>query len=240
MPDASDNDFLMAMETAISTPTASTPSPRIEPAAIAPQLALPCMWGDCGIFFTSLSDLAEHVNLVHLVHLCQPPPPSPPTTSAPPELSSMSCQWKDCNVYPTPDLVPGPSSGDIDSMLCVLSSHLFHDHLGLDDIPPCLHAHAALHPEPAQAPFAPSEPGPSTLPPENASPAGHVVCQWTSCGQSFSSLDELTQHLTDVHVGSGKTCYDCYWQDCARHGENGFTSKQKLSRHLQVRRYSLG
>ncbi|KAJ7245145.1 hypothetical protein B0H12DRAFT_790290 [Mycena haematopus] len=237
-----DMNFLMALDSAISTPTESTPSPPDTPEVNHPQApALACMWGNCGASFVSLSDLAEHVNVVHL---CHPSLPSPLTTSDPPAFSSLTCQWKDCTIYPTPDLVPGPSSGQIDSMLRGLSSHLLHDHLGLVDVPPCFqpdhicvppcfHPHLCdvPHPDPPET----SEPVQSTLPPENESPespAGHV-CRWSSCGQSFTSLDELTQHLTDAHVGSGKTSYDCYWQDCPRHGESGFASKQKLSRHLQ-------
>ncbi|KAJ7801895.1 hypothetical protein B0H14DRAFT_3782321 [Mycena olivaceomarginata] len=163
MPDASDSDFLMAMDTAISTPTASTPSPRIEPATIAPQLALPCMWGDCGIFFTSLSDLAEHVNLVHLVHLCQPPPPSPPTTSAPPR------PFLDVVLGRHPPLSPLP-------MLCFI---------------PNQHKHHSL----------------------------------------LQNLDH--RHYlprTPVLQGHSRLPMDITVLDI---GENGFTSKQKLSRHLQ-------
>ncbi|KAJ7918981.1 hypothetical protein B0H13DRAFT_2433425, partial [Mycena leptocephala] len=220
-----DHNFPLLTNTTASTPT---PSPRAVPAALDPPLpVLACMWGDCGASFQSLSGLAEHVNLVHL---CHPPTPSPLATSESRDPCSMSCQWKNCNIYPTPDLVPGPSSGDIDSTLCVLSSHLLHDHLGL---PPCFHGpHSAelLQPESHHSAHEPTVS--SALPPEDDGPAGHVCC-WSSCGQSFGSLDDLTQHLTDAHVGSGKTSYDCYWQDCPRHGESGFTSKQKLCRHLQ-------
>jgi hypothetical protein len=224
-----DHNFPLVTNTTAYTPT---PSPRAVPAALDPPLpVLACMWGDCGASFQSLSGLAEHVNLVHL---CHPPTPSPLATSESRDPCSMSCQWKNCNIYPTPDLVPGPSSGDIDSTLCVLSSHLLHDHLGL---PPCFHGpHSAelLQPESHHSAHEPTVS--SALPPEDDGPAGHVCC-WSSCGQSFGSLDDLTQHLTDTHVGSGKTSYDCYWQDCPRHGESGFTSKQKLCRHLQVRTF---
>ncbi|KAJ7634151.1 hypothetical protein DFH06DRAFT_1003616 [Mycena polygramma] len=162
------------------------------------------------------------------------------------DLRDLSCRWKDCDVYPTPDSVPGPSSGGTDSMLCLLASHLLHDHLGLNDVPPCSHfpgqtlpclnnptssasAHSSLHEGAAPHPCLYNVPEP---PSSVDSPAGHV-CRWSSCGQSFASLDELTQHLTEAHVGSGKTSYDCFWQDCSRHSDNGFTSKQKLCRHLQ-------
>ncbi|KAF7370743.1 hypothetical protein MSAN_00707600 [Mycena sanguinolenta] len=238
-----DASFMMAVDPALSTPSTSTPSQHASPEASPPEAPhLACMWGSCLASFTSLSELAEHVNAVHL---SRPSPPSPPTTSDSSGPSSMSCQWKDCNIYSAPESTPGPSTGTIDSMLRGLSSHLLHDHLGLNDVPPCfqpdhvcvppcIHPHLCdvPLPEPAGAAL---EPVPSTLPSEIESPAVHAghVCRWISCGQSFGSLDELTQHLTDAHVGAGKTSYDCYWQDCSRHGESGFTSKQKLCRHLQ-------
>ncbi|KAJ7115809.1 hypothetical protein C8R44DRAFT_214677 [Mycena epipterygia] len=207
----------------------ATPSPRAAPAVIE---ALACMWGDCGVSFSSRSDLAEHVNLVHLRH---PPSPSPPTSSDSRDLFSMSCQWKDCNIYPTPDSVPGPSSGNIDSMLDVLASHLLHDHLGLNSLPNYLHAAPGLVPPESHhtpASFPEELAAPSAPSAEEETQVGHV-CRWASCGHTFTSLDELTLHLTSVHVGAGKTSYDCYWEDCSRHHEQGFASKQKLCRHLQ-------
>ncbi|KAJ7695167.1 hypothetical protein B0H17DRAFT_445851 [Mycena rosella] len=223
-----DNDFV--------TDSASTPSPRPAPVPpISTPFALACMWGDCGVSFSSLSDLAEHVNTMHL---CHPPSLSSLPSSDVRDLFSMSCQWKDCNIYPTPDSVPGPSSGDIEAILGVLSSHLLHDHLGLNGPPNHFHASAQSpqvlpHDSPHIASNLVQEPAvPSPPSAEDESQAGHV-CRWVSCGQSFSSLDDLTLHLTNVHVGTGKQSYDCHWQDCPRHGESGFASKQKLCRHLQ-------
>jgi hypothetical protein len=194
------------------------------------------MWGDCGASFSSLSDLAEHVNMFHL----RPPtaPSLPPSSSSESKdlFSSMACQWKDCTIYPTPESVPGPSSGDIDSMLGFLSSHLLHDHLGLNNnIPSYL-------PSPPESSYNESLSAEATSPSGSATPSasasndnqpGHI-CQWVSCGQIFSSLEDLTTHLTNEHVGAGKAAYDCYWSDCKRHDKQGFTSKQKLCRHLQV------
>ncbi|KAJ7760410.1 hypothetical protein B0H16DRAFT_1813756, partial [Mycena metata] len=228
----------------------STPSPHPLPAALELELsALTCMWGGCNASFENLEDLATHVNLAHLghrPHLChQAPTPQPamPSSFSASDFA-LSCKWKDCSIYPTPNSVPGPSSGDIDSMLCLLSSHLLHDHLGLDGAPHCHNPsdlqlchnpqlHAALNRQPGFADE--PEASTSTLPPPEAeaTASGGHVCQWSSCGESFASLDDLTVHLTNVHVGSGKTAYDCYWKDCPRHGENGFSSKQKLCRHLQ-------
>ncbi|KAJ7155564.1 hypothetical protein C8R43DRAFT_1000431 [Mycena crocata] len=212
----------------VHTPHQSSSSPRaVSVVSDAPSSALTCMWGDCGASFASLSHLAEHVNLTHLHH---PPSASTPASSSARDLFSMSCQWKDCNIYPTPDSVPGPSSGDVDSMLGVLSSHLLHDHLGLNDLPKYLDA-TSEPPRPVHNCDLPQELSvPSSS--DNDPQEGHI-CRWHSCGQSFGSLDDLTAHLSNVHVGAGKNSYDCYWQDCPRHGESGFTSKQKLCRHLQ-------
>lgn len=60
------------------------------------------------------------------------------------------------------------------------------------------------------------------------------TCSWRGCGRSFESVDDLTNHLTAKHVGSGKNHYECFWGDCERNGEKGFSSKQKVCRHLQV------
>lgn len=60
-------------------------------------------------------------------------------------------------------------------------------------------------------------------------------CRWHGCERSFTNVDDLMNHLTSVHVGSGKNHYECFWSGCERNGQNGFGSKQKVCRHLQVR-----
>ena len=60
-------------------------------------------------------------------------------------------------------------------------------------------------------------------------------CCWRGCERSFASVDDLMGHLTAEHVGSGKNHYECFWNGCERNGQNGFGSKQKVCRHLQVR-----
>ncbi|TFK39991.1 hypothetical protein BDQ12DRAFT_629145 [Crucibulum laeve] len=58
-------------------------------------------------------------------------------------------------------------------------------------------------------------------------------CRWQNCGQAFNTCDELTMHITAAHIGSGKAQYECFWEGCNRHGDHGFTSKQKICRHVQ-------
>ncbi|KAF8273164.1 hypothetical protein EI94DRAFT_55075 [Lactarius quietus] len=63
---------------------------------------------------------------------------------------------------------------------------------------------------------------------------GTEKCLWGECGLSFASVDDLMNHLTNDHVGSGKNHYECFWSNCERSGEKGFSSKQKVCRHLQM------
>ncbi|KAI0289558.1 hypothetical protein BC826DRAFT_1030989, partial [Russula brevipes] len=64
--------------------------------------------------------------------------------------------------------------------------------------------------------------------------SGAEKCRWRGCELSFASVDDLMNHLTAEHVGSGKNHYECFWSGCERSGENGFASKQKVCRHLQM------
>lgn len=104
------------------------------------------------------------------------------------------------------------------------------------------------YPEPpnhsADAVSAWTSPSPPSGPPASMSPAlsepalhtceGTHRCLWQGCEMAFSSGEELTAHLTDIHVGGGKAQYECFWAECGRNGESGFGSKQKICRHLQV------
>ncbi|KXN86605.1 Zinc-responsive transcriptional regulator ZAP1 [Leucoagaricus sp. SymC.cos] len=74
---------------------------------------------------------------------------------------------------------------------------------------------------------------PTTSATEVASGEGGHVCLWDSCGKTFETCDDLMSHMSAVHVGSGKPQYDCLWEGCTRNGDKGFSSKQKICRHLQ-------
>ncbi|THH02675.1 hypothetical protein EW026_g186 [Hermanssonia centrifuga] len=135
-------------------------------------------------------------------------------------------------------------------MLGVLATHLLHDHLGLptrsisNDLSSLAEVNFAqpgkyYEPHADEANSSRTSPSltlscPPTPAPEHdcSAPQAHV-CGWTGCGQGFPSCDDLTAHINAVHVGSGKAHYDCRWEGCTRHGDNGFASKQKICRHLQ-------
>jgi hypothetical protein len=71
----------------------------------------------------------------------------------------------------------------------------------------------------------------------SAAGAQHVhECRWKDCEhKSFSTCDELTAHIAEVHIGGGRAHYECFWDGCTRNGDQGFQSKQKICRHVQVR-----
>ncbi|EAU90553.1 zinc finger protein 169 [Coprinopsis cinerea okayama7 len=88
------------------------------------------------------------------------------------------------------------------------------------------------------APPAPEEPvfnRPISKHPSPSSSSDSEIhrCGWKGCNAVFTSCDELTSHLNVAHVGSGKAHYECFWEGCNRNGEQGFSSKQKICRHLQ-------
>jgi hypothetical protein len=219
--------------------------------AHGPESSTPsCMWGDCHGRFSSRSELAAHVNLVHL-H-----PPSPTITGNPSllqlnsqdnTLNDLSCHWADCSIFSLPSSIPGPSTGNQrDAALGVLAHHLLQDHLGFfpnfpllgsSDIPA---ADAGDAQRPTDGiPTPPISPRPfcEIQVGTQHECSGTHACLWESCGEVFASCDELTAHITALHVGAGKPHYDCLWKDCNRHGDRGFASKQKICRHVQVRSF---
>lgn len=204
-----------------------------------------CLWGKCRLLLSSPQDLASHLTTDHLnqyfgQHYGQPSDCLVPTDGS---QVDIPCLWNNCNVY-YPLVSPtaaGPSnSGHVSTETTHfdLLRHIQHDHVETLPIPieavqislngdQCSdfdigHGHA------------------------NALPSGSIsgslgdktelFCRWRDCplaDVAFASPADLTQHLTDAHVGMGNSRYHCHWADCHRHGESGFSSKQKILRHIQ-------
>ncbi|KAG0223854.1 hypothetical protein BGW42_005512 [Actinomortierella wolfii] len=59
------------------------------------------------------------------------------------------------------------------------------------------------------------------------------VCRWKGCGRVFDSFDSLTTHLSEDHIGTGKSEYRCEWEGCERNGRL-FSQRQKAMRHIQT------
>lgn len=223
------------------------------PPGLAPPTSHACMWDGCAASFDSLSELVGHVNLQHLRITSTSPSTSntltdpnalPPSFQQPPSRTeNISCHWGNCDRYPSLDAIPGPSSSacNYEVAMNIIASHLLQDHLGL-------HGDIALPSRPIPEEMTvedtplnslPTPPDSSSSSTDSPEPSPHEcggthACRWQSCSQTFSSCDELTAHITSVHIGAGKAEYECFWEGCKRNGEQGFSSKQKICRHLQV------
>lgn len=245
-----------------SPPSIFNQASPFQPQSFIPQTqsnTVTCMWNNCHANFSSLPDLVGHVNVQHLrLQPIQSPTSLATPSSNPFDLKELSCQWDDCNDYPSAHAIPGSSQGtSIDEALNVLVNHLLHDHLGLQQapspmlalLPPPYSADHHFHAQSSAQDYAstfPTTSHASTSGPVSAMHPPHLadceecavaahVCHWLGCNTVFERTDELTMHVNTTHVGSGKAHYDCYWEGCARNGDKGFSSKQKICRHVQVR-----
>ena len=216
--------------TASSSPSLPPFSPSLHaPSPFAlPTQSFPCMWASCGCAFNNLSDLVGHVNLQHLCAINTHP--TLPVNDI--SQSPLFCHWGDCATFPSPSSIPSSSSASSDDdVLNILAAHLMQDHLGLS-FPPSATLQPLADPRDISDPV--HQPSISPNPPSHDCSGTHV-CKWQICTQTFPSCNDLTAHIASVHIGGGKAHYECLWEGCNRHGTNGFSSKQKISRHLQVR-----
>ncbi|XP_043945272.1 zinc finger protein GLIS2 [Protopterus annectens] len=61
-----------------------------------------------------------------------------------------------------------------------------------------------------------------------------LVCQWATCNQLFDSLQDLVDHVNDVHVKPEKDAgYCCHWEGCSRRGR-GFNARYKMLIHIRT------
>ncbi|KAF8975709.1 zinc-finger protein [Entomortierella lignicola] len=58
-------------------------------------------------------------------------------------------------------------------------------------------------------------------------------CLWRGCKLYFTQFETLTSHLSEEHIGMGKSEYICEWTNCDRQGR-GFSQRQKAMRHIQT------
>ncbi|TFK94160.1 hypothetical protein K466DRAFT_477221 [Polyporus arcularius HHB13444] len=236
----------------------SLPSPALQS---SPESFIQCKWSGCFATFSSLSELVGHVNLQHLRIPAHTATTSFGHAASylssqgnqhdyrqqSPADKALACLWDDCHLYPSSQSIPGPSSGDPFNVFDMLTSHLLQDHLGVSARTPSFQdsikdALDIFQPMPQAMTQLPSPPSTETIPtgspptpvPEHdcSLPSSHN-CKWTGCGQSFPSCNALTEHIASAHIGSGRAHYDCFWEGCARNGDHGFASKQKISRHMQ-------
>ncbi|KAI8065709.1 hypothetical protein BC940DRAFT_240873, partial [Gongronella butleri] len=54
-----------------------------------------------------------------------------------------------------------------------------------------------------------------------------------ACDTVLDGLKQLNAHLSEVHVGSGKTAYVCEWENCLRQ-QKPFVKRHKMLNHLRT------
>ncbi|KAF8928359.1 hypothetical protein BGZ47_001687 [Haplosporangium gracile] len=68
---------------------------------------------------------------------------------------------------------------------------------------------------------------------DDAEPSMQLVCLWRDCDTPFETMEQLNEHVTEQHIGSGKACYSCDWQGCHRK-QKPFTKRHKMYNHLRT------
>ncbi|KAG1741136.1 hypothetical protein EDB19DRAFT_1706531 [Suillus lakei] len=259
--DVSSECPVSSTSSAFSSPHISQAATQFTPVSLPqhlPQFSPPmfnCLWADCKVAFPSITELVGHVNLDHLR------PPNLTKESAPQQvcsnvprnqqfdLDALSCHWGDCAMYPCPESISSSSATTFtDTVLDVLTTHLMQDHLGINypfpqsttvraappsTTPPTFMENLARDESSTNATSHPSPRDKSHSPDSRSIDNAPKPCKWSGCTQIFSSPDDLTNHILSAHIGSGKAHYECCWEGCSRNGGQGFSSKQKVARHMQ-------
>lgn len=224
---------------------------QVDPYSPKPQYMHGCMWGNCNSSFSSLSELRDHVVLIHLES--SPSEESPPNhhitaQDSPQWPLDTPCLWSKCDNSHQPHSITSPQS---------LYKHLMSDHLGVwlsgnnnnlnsqlptqterntfHEMSPISH-HGSTFESLISQDDSSSSSSTTTIfaSPEDCNSATHR-CRWKDCSFYFSTCNDLTMHITSDHIGGGKAHYECFWEGCPRNGGQGFQSKQKICRHVQVK-----
>lgn len=200
-----------------------------------------CHWGDCHVYPTvenvpsssgrpldaALGVLAAHLWEYHLGLSTPPPQPNFPSAASQtagglvhsssledvvPEVQTSPVEVEMMDMVPPPVLAP-LAAAEVDGIVDALSSSQLCPGSNRDHTSVSTHDQDHGH---------------------DCATTDHP-CMWLNCQERFASCSALMVHVTTEHVGGGKNHYGCFWDGCGRNGENGFKSKQKICRHLQVR-----
>lgn len=182
-----------------------------------------CQWADCRFVAGSMAELAKHVHCTHLRDISKP---AEPTSMMP---------WGDSMKALAETLLPSAEN-------IVPNTPMKHEPVKLhDDVPSSL-VPSAPSMDAVSNTFVPNAPSTGALLEEHIDCLCPVekgkrrhACGWIHCSASFDTHRELTEHITNEHVGSGKNEYECRWVGCPRAAEGrAFSQKQKLLRHIQT------
>ena len=183
-----------------------------------PSNAHTCHWAGCGLECASASELAVHVNAIHLAGTTLDHNPASVQQVSPPVLwgkedQALKCLWDSCQLQ----------QGMLDATWqdgSLIMDHVLQAHVGVDQMTSSTSGSSSKCKEEESSPAQESD-------------TEENQCKWKGCSNCFANHEELSDHITKVHVGTGKATYRCEWQGCTRQNPV-FTQKQKILRHLQV------
>ncbi|THH05266.1 hypothetical protein EW145_g4921 [Phellinidium pouzarii] len=219
--------------------TISPPQERLPVENSSPQFT--CRWIGCSSAFNSMNDLAVHVNSMHLRPSSPPPRPFKRQCVDSGAGDIISCRWNDCQIYPDFSAFPGPSTGlRPEAALSLLSSHLFHDHLGLST-PPTLSTlnmtnfkETRQYLEDLEKPSDLQNQVPETSQPQSSLPAdmpSKYVQLIPEPALTYSTPEPSPPPLSMIHEAThdcATTAHVCHWMNC---GES-FDTCAALTGHL--------
>ncbi|KAI9316995.1 hypothetical protein BX666DRAFT_131724 [Dichotomocladium elegans] len=58
-------------------------------------------------------------------------------------------------------------------------------------------------------------------------------CRWNTCRVKTKCLEELTEHIREVHIGYNKHVYYCEWDSCSRR-DKPFFKRHKMQNHIRT------
>ncbi|KAG0299642.1 small nuclear RNA activating complex, polypeptide 3 [Dissophora globulifera] len=169
-----------------------------------------CLWEGCTAAFLSQDDLLPHVSQLH-VPMIQ-------------EEDHPHCHWGTCVT----------EQQDPDKLL----QHLRADH-HIVPMSSAIPGTDILRPEPKLPSLQQSVDHrldwneSSSVETDDTLQEEQHYCGWKGCNRVFSNFDSLTSHLSEDHIGTGKSEYVCDWEGCERNGR-GFGQRQKAMRHIQT------
>lgn len=69
---------------------------------------------------------------------------------------------------------------------------------------------------------------------QHTAKSSEIRCCWQSCGISFESLEQLSNHVSRTHASSGPGgLFYCGWEGCSRNNK-GFNARYKMLVHVRT------
>ncbi|KAH3672028.1 hypothetical protein WICMUC_004475 [Wickerhamomyces mucosus] len=197
-----------------------------------------CEWNDCGKILETPISLQSHIMENHLVSLPSSNLYHSHFDDLKHDQDGFECEWNNCDflgddLFQLINHINSEHSAKKDfnvknepsteKYIVSLPSSKNHDHYNDNNNNNKKHSHVDIHHHNHSH--------------NSSCIEEETICKWEfdghQCGLKFKSGCELTDHILQDHIGSGKSEYICYWAGCTRNHKR-FNQRQKIIRHLHV------